>query len=111
GAEAVLAAWPDKTIDASFAALLANDDWWPRHHALAILDARKLANDDARQIVALHDIEATTCGDRRVGVTALKKIGHGDAAFNALKKLRADAGNNGCLLSELSAAEDALKKR
>ena len=111
GAKDVLVAWPDKKIERDLKELLEGSDWWPRHHALAVLDARKVTTDAMAQQVALLDVTSSGCGDRRSGVQLLKKVGRGDDALDALKKLRADAFGNACLMFDLGSAESEVKKR
>jgi serine/threonine-protein kinase len=111
GAAAVLAAWPDAAIETELRALLASDDWWPRHHAMAILEERKAINDAQKQDVGLRDLTSDACGDRRSGVLLLRKIGKGDDVLAALKKLGQDPLNNACLVFDLNGAENEVKKR
>jgi serine/threonine protein kinase, bacterial len=111
GAVDLLAAWPSSSIERELRDLLEGDSWWPRHHALAILDQRKALTDEQRMAVALKDVTADSCGDRRHGAMALKRVGKGEEALAAIKKLRADALGNACMMFDLASVEDAIKKR
>ena len=111
GAAEVLAAWPDHAIDGELKKRLEGDEWWPRHHAMGVLDQRKLLTDDQRVAVGLKDLTSDVCGDRRLGMQILKKYGRGPAVLAALKKLADNPGANLCMFTELGAAQEAVRKR
>lgn len=111
GAVELLAQWPSSSIEGELEDLLEGEAWWPRHHAMKILEDRKSLDDGQRVKVALKDLEAESCGDRRHGVLLLKRVGVGDKVLEALKKLREDPLGNACMIFDLPAAEDAVKKR
>lgn len=110
-AAAVLVAWPNAGINADLIALLEGEDFWSRHNALEILDARKVADDDMRLRAALKNLDSNKCNERRIGMQLLKKHGRGTEALSALKKLRNDMLGNACLMLELGSAESAVRKR
>ncbi|MCC7074970.1 MAG: protein kinase [Deltaproteobacteria bacterium] len=111
GAIEVLAAWPDAGIDAELKAVLKNEAWWRRHHALEVLERRKQLGDDERVQVALLDLGSSECGDRRQGLHALRKYGNDERALDAVRGLGGDPLRNACLLLEIPNAESAIKKR
>lgn len=85
--------------------------WWPRHHALAVLEGRKTATDDDRIGVALIDIGEGDCASRRYGLLTLKRYGKGSVAMQAIKGLQQNLANNICLMIELKPTEDAVRRR
>ena len=105
----VLGAWP-ADIDAALRAKLS-ESWWPRHHALNALEARKSATDDDRETVGLQDVTSSDCASRRFGVLLLKRGGHTEAAERAVAKLKNELPSNLCMAFDLKAAEDAIAKR
>ncbi len=111
GAEDALAAWPDASVEKDLRPLMTSDEWWPRHHALNVLEARKVASDDDRQQVGLHDLESSSCVDRKNGMLLLKRYGRGDDVIDAIHKLGKDPIGNACLLFDIGGAESAVKKR
>ena len=111
GAIEVLAAWPEPGVDAELTALLKGQAWWPRHHALEVLERRKQLTDEQRVAVALLDLTSNECGDRRQGLSALRKHGKDERALSAVHGLGGDPLRNACLLFEIQGAESAIKKR
>jgi serine/threonine protein kinase len=111
GAVELLAGWPNGSIERDVESLLKGKAWWPRHHALEVLEARKAADDDHREAVALVDVAADSCFDRKVGVLALKKVGKTQEALDAVKRLSAEPLRNPCMLLEMPDAERAIQKR
>lgn len=111
GAVPLLVQWPASSVEDELEARLEGEAWWPRHHAMEILEDRQALSDAQRMTVALRDIEAESCGDRRYGVLLLRRIGKGPKALDALTALRADPLGNACMLFDLPAAEADVKKR
>jgi serine/threonine-protein kinase len=111
GAVELLVAWPDDSNNARLEKLLKGDAWWPRHHAMKVLEERKLLTDAQREEVALLDVTSSECQDRRYGLGLLKRYGKSEAALQAVRKLGADPLRNACLMFETGAAEAAIKKR
>jgi serine/threonine protein kinase len=110
GAVDIFAAWP-KDIDGDLRDQLSSATWWPRHHALSGLEARKKATDDDRQVVALQDVTADDCGSRRFGLLLLKRSGKGDEAMAAIEKLGSVMASNLCMALDIKSAEDAVRRR
>ncbi len=111
GAIEVLAAWPHAGVNDELKALLTSEAWWRRHHAAEVLERRKQLSDDERVQVALLDLTSSECGDRRQGLTALRKHGRDQRALDAVRGLGGDPLRNACLLLEIQGAEAAIKKR
>lgn len=110
GAVDIFAAWP-QDIDGDLRDQLTSETWWPRHHALNGLEARKKATDDDRQVVALQDVTADDCGSRRFGLLLLKRSGKGDEAMAAIEKLGSVMASNLCMALDIKSAEDAVRRR
>lgn len=109
GAEELLAEWKAPIEPGLRDAL--EGSWWPRHHALAVLEARKTATDADRLAVALKDIGEGDCASRRYGLSLLKRYGKGSEAMQAIKLLQQNLPNNICLITELRPTEDAVRRR
>ena len=109
GAEELLTEWKT-TIEPGLREALTGN-WWPRHHALAVLEARKTATDNDRHDVAFKDIDEGDCASRRYGLLSLKRFGRGTMAMQAIKGLQQNLPNNICLFSELRSSEDAVRRR
>ncbi len=109
GAEGLLVAW-QAPIEPGLRDALRGT-WWPRHHALAVLEGRNAATDEDRHAVALKDISEGDCASRRYGVLALKRFGKGNVAMSAIKQLQNNLANNLCMALDLKPTEDAIRRR
>jgi serine/threonine protein kinase, bacterial len=111
GAVELLISWPDDSIESNLQKMLKGDSWWPRHHALRVLDERKKISDEQRVQVALIDVTSDECADRLYGLRLLKKHGKTEDALQAVRSLNGDLLRNACLMFEVGGAEAAIKKR
>jgi serine/threonine protein kinase, bacterial len=111
GAKELLAQWPNDDAKDALEKMLNADDYTPRHHALDVLDKRKVLTDAQRVKVGMRDIDADDCGQRRAGLLLLKKSAKGPDALDAVKKLGNDMPRNLCMAFDVGSAESAIRKR
>ncbi len=90
---------------------LLDGPYWTRHHALDVLEQKKVATDDERADVGFKDVEEEDCGQRRMGLWLLKRAGRGPRALSAVKALGSNMPANLCMMLEVRGAEDAIAKR
>lgn len=107
----VLASWPDERATSALRGLLDDEGWWPRHHALKILDDRSESTPLEHASVALLDLDTgPKCGARRYGLTKLTEHGNSSKALAALDRA-ATRKDNGCLKKGLKKARAAITAR
>ncbi len=111
-AVAMLAAWPDASIEGKVRGLLDEASFTTRHNALDVLEDRKAVDDAARAAVGMKDVlTGDGCQQRRAGMQLLKKHGKGKEALDAVRALGRQMPDNLCLVLELTSAEQAIKQR
>jgi serine/threonine protein kinase, bacterial len=111
GAAELLQAWPNDDINAALSNELDDDRFWQRQHALEILEARTKATDAQRMAVGLRHVTESDCDMRRAGLLLLKRSGKGAVALAAIKKLGDQMPANLCMMMDVGAATDAVKRR
>ncbi len=107
----VLASWPDERASSALHRLLDDDGWWPRHHALKVLDDRGEGADVDRARLALKDLDTgPNCGARRYGLRKLAEHGASAEAVAGVDQA-AERKGNGCLREDLEITRAAIESR
>ncbi|MDP2341000.1 MAG: protein kinase [Deltaproteobacteria bacterium] len=92
--------------------LADSGSWWPRHHALAILEGNNAAEKVDREEFAIKDLEeGDNCGRRRMGLVLLKRVGKSERALEAIEKVAAQKLENACMFFEVGGAQSAIRAR
>lgn len=109
---AVLESWPGDDVDERLQTLLRGEDWWPRHHAAALLKRRGKGELIDEQELAIKDLETGgTCQSRRFGLLRLKREGRDERALDAVKAASSRMPDNLCMALDLTSTERALRKK
>jgi hypothetical protein len=107
----LLSRWPKGRITEDLQRLTESKEWWPRHHALYILDTRLEGGGIDRERFAIVDLETgPECKARRYGLKKLSEHGKSEAALAALDAA-AKRNDNGCLKKRLDKARAAITER
>ncbi len=105
GAEKVIAALRTEGLYDRVVELTQTGGWWPRHHALTVLDLREEGRDADVERVGLRDLlEAKSCKRRRWGVGLLARAGTTDEVLDALREAQTKATDNKCMQRDLEKA-------
>lgn len=112
-ARELLVLWPDDDVDDVLEDLLTGD-WYPRHHALYVLEQRNAVDDDTVTDIGIRDLGTDSCDERKYGVGLLKKRGVGKRAIAALEEARTrplSIPTALCFNLDYGSAIEAIEKR
>jgi serine/threonine protein kinase len=108
----LLVAWPTDEVVSRLGEVVQEGEWWPRHHALTVLDRRKQADRVDVTALGVRDLrDGPTCNKRKHGLTILKERGQGKEALAAIDAAQRRS-DNGCIwFGDWDAARRAVRSR
>ncbi|OGQ11754.1 MAG: hypothetical protein A2138_20055 [Deltaproteobacteria bacterium RBG_16_71_12] len=112
GAIEALRAWPNDDVVPRLEQLVAEGDWWERHHALVVLEQRKQADGVDITALGVRDLKTgPSCAKRRHGLTMLRDAGRGQGALRAIDEAQRRSGNNCISWLDINEARSAVSRR
>lgn len=111
----VLQDWPTGQVDDALKEAAVSKPWTHRHHAHEVLVARRVADEEITEQVAILDLLDATrgCDDRQGGLRRLAAIGRSDAALDAIDAVQRElpVPELSCMATDLAATRAAVSAR